>query len=467
MKKVLIITILILSVLILSSCEFVDSKIINETHKPSLHSSPINGTWVLREIISSDSRYSFEEGDKFYFNIDFFATSDKIYLNPDFEIINVNWDRYLRGVTESTNLAKLLSSDKVNVVEIKKDGLIIAEAIPVNSDEIILNISNELVIIQRETDTITSEEKNELKMFYSEREKVFRSGDSWALALGIRTLIEDPKGALPKYDYNTMLFRFSDKGLRVDNLDGIVINNDSALDVYDVDRINTESGSFDRVLLNGNELSIIDHDELRQSNIFRLNYVSQRYATIEYIYPEKGKLNTLSTYTTMTRGGLNQLKIDDIVSYSTERVMDAITKSNSETTYSQAIYNIGMSRDSGLTVLKGRVVSRVEEERFNSDYILSTSFSYVNDLGTRRVNFQEIKSAFPDVIDVFSTPIENQYILITKMGIDIYKIDRLSREYESTYSIGFGTNTAVISNSWFNQGELDNLDKGFMSLRGK
>jgi hypothetical protein len=467
MKKVFIFIFLILMVINLTSCEFVDSEIINETHKPDLHASPINGIWSLTKIVDSDSRYSFEEGDKFYFNIDFFATTDKIYLNPDFEIVNVNWQSYLREIDESLDISYLFSSEKINVVEIKKDGLVIAECIPLNNNEILLNISNELIIIKRETDVLSNEEKNELKMFYSEREKVFRSGNSWALALGIRNVIEDSGSVIPRYDYSTIFLRFSDKGIRVDNLDGIVINNESILDVYDSVRISNEGGSFDRVLLNGEELPISDHDGMKQSNNFRLNYVSSRYATIEYLYPDKSRLNTLSTYTTLSRGGLNQLKIDDIVNYSTERVMDAIRKSNSETTFGQAIYNIGMTKDSGLTVLKGRVVSSTEGERFNSDYILSSSFSYVNNQPQRRVNFQELKTVFPDLIDAFSTPIENQYVLITKTGVDIYKLDRITREYERLYTKNFIGNSQVISNSWFNEVELVDLEKALIGLRVK
>ncbi|NLD18245.1 MAG: hypothetical protein GX666_11795 [Tissierellia bacterium] len=467
MKRFFLVLFLVLLVANLTSCEFVDSKIINETHKPDLHASPINGIWNLEEIVDSDSRYSFEKGDKFYFNIDFFATTDKIYLNPDFEIINVNWKSYLREIDEEVDISNFFISEKVNVVEIKKDGLVIAEAIPLNNNELLLNISNELVILKRETDVLTNEEKNELKMFYSEREKVFRSGDSWALALGVRNLIEDNGSNIPKYDYNTILLRFSNKGLRVDNLDGIVINNDSMLDIYDSVRISSESGSFDRITLNGKELGIFDHDGLRQSNIFRLNYISPRYATIEYIYPDKSRLNTLSTYTTLSKGGLNQLKIDNIVNYSTERVMDAITKSNSETTFSQAVYNIGMTKDSGLTVLKGRVVSSAEGEKFNSDYILSSSFSYVNNQPQRRVNFQELKATFPDIVDALPAPVENQYILITKTGIDIYKLDRITREYEKLYTKNFNTNTSIISNSWFNEVELVDLEKALMNLRVK
>ncbi|MFB0971749.1 MAG: hypothetical protein QMB54_02080, partial [Neofamilia sp.] len=232
-------------------------------------------------------------------------------------------------------------------------------------------------------------------------------------------------------------------------------------------RISSESGSFDRITLNGKELGIFDHDGLRQSNIFRLNYISPRYATIEYIYPDKSRLNTLSTYTTLSKGGLNQLKIDNIVNYSTERVMDAITKSNSETTFSQAVYNIGMTKDSGLTVLKGRVVSSAEGEKFNSDYILSSSFSYVNNQPQRRVNFQELKATFPDIVDALPAPVENQYILITKTGIDIYKLDRITREYEKLYTKNFNTNTSIISNSWFNEVELVDLEKALMNLRVK
>ena len=126
-----------------------------------------------------------------------------------------------------------------------------------------------------------------------------------------------------------------------------------------------------------------------------------------------------------------------------------------------------MTKDSGLTVLKGRVVSSAEGEKFNSDYILSSSFSYVNNQPQRRVNFQELKATFPDIVDALPAPVENQYILITKTGIDIYKLDRITREYEKLYTKNFNTNTSIISNSWFNEVELVDLEKALMNLRVK
>lgn len=467
MKKSKLPGLILIMIFLLTSCEIVDPKIMNETHRPELNTAPINGTWILKKVIYSDSRYSLEEGEEFHFNIEFFATNDKIYLNPDFEIINIESDRYLREIIGTADPLEIEINEKINVVEIKKDGLVIAEATFLNRDQLLLHINNKLIILERESDFLSSEEKNEIKTYYLEREKVFKSGDSWGLALGVRSQLEKDDYPVPAYEYSTILMRFSDKGLIIDNLDGIIVNNDSLLDVYSIIRVKEKDRVFDKIILNNKELKIIDYDKLGQSDTFRLNYLSNRYATLEYLYPEKDKLNTLSTYTTLTGGGLNQLRIGDIVNYSTERVMDAITKANSETTFGEAVYNIGLTRDSGLTVLKGRVVSRIEEERFNSDYILSSNFGYINERNQRRVNYQEIRSAFPEVVDVYATPIDNQYIIITKEAIELAKLDRQNRYFRIVYSRKFEPNATIVSSSWFSQGELELMEKSLLDLRSK
>lgn len=450
--------IIILLVLILTSCNFSDAKSLNETYKPTLKAAPINGIWEITELVRSESRYSFPEGEKFYFDVELFATSSKIYLNPNFEIIKVDWERYISEYEAIEELGKFFDEEQVTVIEIKKEGLIVAELIPLNDDEMLINISNQTLLLNRKTDIISEEEKAEIKLYYSEQEKVYKAGDSWGLALGIRSTINIPESETIDYDYNTLLFRYSNRGLRVDVLDGILINNDGKFDIYDVGEIQEGDLSVDRIYLNDEIIPILDHDEKYQSPYYRINYLSSQYATLEYLFPGKKDLNKLSTYSTDTKDGLIQLKIDDIVSYNNDRVLDAINNANSEVRFSDAVYNIGFYRENGLTVLKGRVISSADGKLFNKDYIISSSL-YTSDFkSSRRVNYGEYKSTFPNMIDALSTPIDNQLIVINDDSIDIFKVNKSFRDFERIYLRKLDKDDLVISHSWFNQKDLNNLE---------
>lgn len=457
-RNLKILSITILLVLILTSCNFSDTKSLNETYKPTLKAVPINGIWEITEVVRSESRYSFPKGEKFYFDMELFATSSKIYLNPNFEIIKVDWERYLSEYDVIEDLAKFFDEDQITVIEIKKEGLIVAELIPLNDDEMLVNISNQTLFLERKTDIITEAEKSEIKLYYSEREKVYKAGDSWGLALGIRSRINIPDSETIDYDYNTLLFRYSKRGLRVDVLDGILINNDGKFDFYDVGEINEDNFNVNRIYLNDDLIPILDHDENYQSPHYRINYLSPQYLTLEYLFPGKKDLNKLSTYSTDTKDGLVQLKIDDIVSYNNDRVLDAISNANSEVRFSDAVYNIGFNRENGLTVLKGRVISSADGKLFNKDYIISSSLYSSDFKSSRRVNYGEYKSIFPDMIDALSTPIENQLIVINKDSIDIYTVNKNLRDFVRIYRRDLERDNLVISHSWFNQRDLNNLE---------
>lgn len=457
-KKKSLIFLILAFVLLLTSCNFSEAKALNETYKPKLKAAPINGEWKTKELVRSESRFTYPEGEKFYFDMELFATSKRIYLNPNFEIIKVDWERYISELETIEDLEKYFDDEEITVIEIKKEGMIVAEVIPLSGREILINISNQILLLERVSDKLSEQEKSEIKLYYSEQEKVYKAGDSWGLALGIRSEVDDGLEGMVNYEYHTILFRYSSRGLRVDTLDGILVNNDGQFDIYDIKENENEENGINRVYLNGDFLPIIDHDENLQSTNFRFNYLSNQYATIEYLYPGRNDMNKLSTYSTNTKDGLIQLKIDDIVSFSNDRVLDAINSANSEVRFADAVYNIGFTRENGLTVLKGRVVSSAGDRLFNNDYIISSNFTPNDFQNQRRINFGEIKKAFPEVLDILSTPVEDQVIILTQEGASFYKLEKNRKDFERIYKKNLDKNSTVISHSWFNQGELNDLE---------
>lgn len=448
MKQTIVLILILMT--LLTSCNTLNLDMINETYKPELNASPINGTWEVSNIIISESRDSYNIGDEFHFNVEFFATGDRIYLNPEFEIIKANWNRFISNKRSRDVLEDLIKQEEVNIIEIVKDRAIIAEIIPISSDTLFIEINNEFLEIKKTKESFNSAEINELKESFADNEKITDKTDSWTLGIGISRNLSSTdieKG----YDYTTVLMDYKDNSFKTIELDGIVINDSTGVDIYDVERTAFEENLKDQIKINGNNLSILDREESTSSNLFRITYFSENYATLEYIHPNS--LNTLSTYSTNTIGGLNQLRIDEIVDYSYDRVIDAINSSNTDATFAQTVFNIGIGRENGYTVVKGRVPT-ANGESYNKDFVISSNFSYLS-FTQDRLDFHNLRSVFPDLVDGYKTPIENQVIIITKDSIEVYNVDRTFRNYERIYNYEIGPDTNIVSLSWIEDIDLD------------
>lgn len=461
MKKRLLL--IFCSLLFLTSCNVFDYSLMNETYKPNLMASPINGVWKVSESIISEARTAYEEEDRFYFNVDFFASEDKIYLSPEYEIIKVNWDRYISSSRHKENVEDLISNDEVNLLEIKKDGIIIAEVIPVSNDTVLLIINNELVKLVKEKDNFTEAEKNQIRLSYLEEQKVFDSENNWNVAIGLR-YSRHAEDSFPNYEYKTELITNSDSIIRDRELEGLFINNGTDLDVYKIFRDEINGQLQDTIYLNDNPLQVINRPENKKSNMFRINYLSNNYATLEYIHQDS--LNILNTYSSNTKEGFQQLRMEDMVDFSYDRIMDVINSSNTNTTFAQTVYNIGITRENGFTVLKGRVPTLSGDELYNRDFIISSNFSYVENIN-QILNFEYLNEVFPNAVDIYPTNMEDQIIVINKNSIQIINIDRSNRSFKKIFEKAINPNTTVVSVSFISDIQLEDFDQEIISRRAK
>lgn len=451
MKKKLFIIILL--IMFLSACELIDTESMTETNSPSLLSSPINGVWEVSNIIKSDNRFSYKLKDQFIFNIDLVASDDNLYLSPEYEVHYVSWRRYLEEKERWIDVAELLQKEYVNMIQIRSDDQIVAEIVPISDNLAIGIMNNQMIELRRIKETISKDEKNDIILKFSEKEKQNKSDNTWGFALGLKEFKYDAVNNLPKYDYYTLLFYYSPMGLKVESLDGILINYKGQLDHYKVERETEGSFIKDRIYLNGTERPILDHDKNFQSNIFTINYLSSNYLTLEYYQGYKNTLNTLSTYSSKTKKGFAQLKSDDLISFSSDKILETLNKTGSDLAFEDAIYNIGITRENGIAVLKGRLITEKEKEPLVRDYLLSTSFMDPRVDKSKLDYFEELKRTFPNIIDFYLTPNQSHVIIIRGDNISIYKAEG----NKLIYSQDINPNNKTISGSSIGATEMESI----------
>lgn len=457
MKKLIILTLVFL-MLTLSSCGVIDTSVIMETKSPHLNASPVNGIWETSELIKNESRLPFEKGDRFYFNVDFIATEEEVYLSPEFEILTINWSSFQNERLSGQAFSEIANLDKVNLIHINANNQSLAEIILLSSDEMLIYINNQFLKLKRIQANITADEKNQIIKEYSVNNQIAKEDDIWGVLFGYKEYVYDEANNLPNYLYKTALIKYVNGDISIKNLDGVVLNNNGRIDKYTIIR-NTEGASpLDELYLNNRKLNITDHNQNIQSRIFGLNYISNNYTTLEYYYSEANKLSTLSTYNTNFVDGISQLKSDDIIPFSSDRIVENITRSNSDSTLHDAIYNIGIFRENGLYVLKSRVVSYSNNTKFNRDITLSSNFTNANSRMNNLISFQAIKNVIPTMTDIYISPDGDYALVINQDKIELYPVDGLSSGSIIATPTSLPRNSTIVSASWVTNAELQLID---------
>ncbi|MDO5028016.1 MAG: hypothetical protein Q4E36_02010 [Bacillota bacterium] len=458
MKKFFKILIVFSLMIFLTSCQSENYEDINRTYTPSLEVAPVNGSWEFVKNLDDSQPSTYKSGDLFHLAIELFATKDNIYLNPDFEILKVDVDKYLYSRNISQSVKSVLSSKEIFVIKILKEDQLIGELIALEKDRMILNIDNNLIEIKRLTNRLSKEEMEELKVEYSEKEKVYQGSNNWALALGLRiqnqvtNKIQNPSA---NTSYSSLVFSLNGDKLSAKFVDGLLVKRGNSLESYNVKRKDQEGQVKDLIVLDDKELPIINAKEKTRENFFRIVFLSDKYLSLEYIGPGQS-LNTLATYSTNSKLGLNQLKIDDITDYSYDRVLDSIMALGSNISFNESIYNIAFGRENGFTVLKGRIPYIANGEKLNRDYIVSSRFTYV-DQTYPSLDLTNLASVFPDLEDAIATPSNDYVIILFKNSFQLYKIDQASRRYEKVLEKKIDSAYSLVSTTWLEEKDLDFL----------
>ena len=461
MKRIKLLTIILFTIF-LTSCSLFDYSQVNNSVKPELLSSPINGQWEVEEILNSAGRHKFEISEKFYFDIDLFANEKEIFLSPNYEVSKIKWihaKQKFEGI-ESLNYQNIENDRIFSSIEISTGGYTICDLLILNRNEIIVSVNGQTLRLLRKTDRLSKEEKNELRLKYSETEKVYLSSDNWVVGIGLR-LSKLTENEPNNYDYITLILKNQSGKMDAVPRRDLYISNGNSIDRYNVRTEIIDEQIVDKIYRNDIPVEFSYSNSLNNSNRFRINFLSEEYITVENI--NNGELNTLSTFRNDGTETLKQLSVDDIVDNGSNLVFENINQSNKDVNYLDSIYNIGIYRDNAYHVLKGRIPILSIDGLINKDYTIKRNFNYELQ-GRNRFDLTKLKQAYPDLVDDFYEPSVKYTIAIIKDSLIVFTRLEGSQSLDKVYEYRFGDeikNNGVyhISNSWINQNELEQMER--------
>lgn len=449
MRKTRYLVLFLAVISILTGCSAFDSHIISQTNRPELLYSPIEGKWEVSEIIDSKSRFTYDEGDEFVFDIDIFATPREVYLKPEYEVQFVTKEEGLGGSFKNMGVKE----EGSHVIRLLRRGRPTINILKENETEAILIVSDQVVRIKQIEESISDKEKLKITEEFSLKRQT-GTGLPWAVALGIRDYVQDPNTNRAKSEYYSIILAFDGKDYKLYNEDGLLISEGTNLDHYEIKREKSEDRYVDNIYLNGAKRDILDEiSEDRQADLFTVNYLSENYISLDYLKENK-EPNTTSVYSTRNAEGLIQLKSDDIIRFSSDKIYDRAINTQTDMRLSNLVYNIGIYRENGIIILEGRIPVLLDGEILNREFAISGDFDIYQDKENKFQLSRRLRDKFPDMLDFYSTGDDDKFIIINEKDIVVYDI---SGSRIVPIDISLTESMKVVSGSLFQNQSLEKL----------
>lgn len=448
---------LILSLMLLSSCGY-DESSLTQTHRPSLNQAPIEGVWKIDNVIASQSRFGLYEGARMYFDVDLFVLNNDTYTNPSYEVQRLSWSE-IKGNSNVYSQVRDFDDDSIHhLIRISNRSQVLAEIVPIDEENALLATSNQVFEIKLINEKLTEDEKNSLVQATTSSSRIYTQGSPWAIVIGTRDQ-EDSESEFLENTYKSIVIYHESGEYKIEKLDGIIIKEKDSIDHYEIKREDLGDGLKDHIYLNGDLRPIVDVNGQRQADFFNVDYISNDYMSLEYL---KEDANTLSTYSTRTKGGFTQLNSDDIIDFSSGRIYEFSRNINNVTPMSQATYNIGFDRENGLSILKSRLTTEVDDILVNRDFALSGDFS-VNEARESKYNLdRRLRTDNPNMKDFYQSPDADKVLVVTDTDLILYDLAEIQNR--QTYLTELRDNTTIVSFASFADYELDQL-KNFTNSR--
>ncbi len=456
MRRYLFISILVLIILFLTSCNVVNMEISDTIIAPKNESLPISGKWIIEDYKSSTEGEGEETiksylGKEALFHEDLVALGEEYCEEPIFKIKNVNtWDYLLYQYKTSPDFLNI-DKDKIQIVSIMSKDQFFYEFIKESDDRIIVNIDGVFFYLKQISPIVEDEDIAEY--FYQEK-AMFRAESltdsqsiNSSILIGLKSLnLEESRENEEKWDYRTIMIRSDNKEIvGIYEMEDIFLPRKTGFWKVEVHREKGQDLVKDDILayplkktkdiekkgiIKENKKEVKSQD----NSLKNILYVGNDYISIEKVnYLNKGE-RLLEFYLIDNINKGNPIKISDVageagrISFLDEGNKVILSEDNqyrySSIDLSPHEESFGLFRRNGHWIYKGRINflrdGNYSYKNFNIKAIPSKEVVHYDELC---IPWNAIKSKVPEAIDAFTSPVEDIIIIVTHNSMVIYPID--------------------------------------------
>lgn len=486
MKKLIFILIIILP-LILSACTISDSNIQDKIASPNNNTTPIEGKWVIEEkVITSeeelvDDSDVAEEVDNYIgrevlFNKEAIVVADDHANNPTFKLKNVNTNDYLLFKYKVNPVSLDIQSDTIQVITSLKDNQVFYEFVKYNDDNLLIFIDDYFYKMKKIVDEVSLEEVNRYINIESNMMRTFDTIEvedlNTGVLLGIKVPIYDEGNEIPDWQYKTIWIRSENRNIIKYELDNLLVPRKNGFWIVGVNR-NKANASINDKIVAIPQFSKMDMKEVakeleiavdklrnepvvfmanRPSVLKNILFVGNDYISIEKTEVDNKNKMALEVYALDNIEDEKPMKLSDIVGEDGKLLFDEGSKNIQSLGENTVLYesNVGLTRNNGYWILKGRVNYRQNEEELYKDFnIKAIPPKMMVSYDELEIPWDIVSSRFPRALDVFSSPNGEFIIVVTNTELQIYPTDNGEiTSQEPISSIEIANNASIIMSEW-------------------
>ncbi len=480
MKKVILIFILLLSIVLLTSCNIDDGPAAERIKAPEINSSPISGKWVIslnmneKPSEDKDLKPDLHLNKEALFHKDSVVIGEEYSTEPSFKMKIVNAYDYLLYKYKITPNSLGIEEDTISVITILNENQYFYEFIKYGEEELLVKIEDSFYKLTKLVDEVSLEEinryidveKNTIRALNIAEVNELQSG----ILLGIKTPTYDEKGKLADWKYKTIWINsLNNKIVGAYELEDLLVPRKNGFWMVRVNRnynglIQDEISAIplfklsDSTIIEGDDVSMFltsppyRKEELGSVAILNnILFVGNDYLSIEKINKFNQEKKTLEVYSLDNIAEKIPINLSDLIGEDGKRIftegaqsavpIDSQIKLNEE--------NVGIIRKSGYWTIKGRVNFVQNEEELYKDFnIKAIPPKEMINYDSHTISWNELKMNIPETIDAFSSPNNDIIIISTHSHLLIYNVFDGNLNTSPVGKIKLPENSSIIMSEW-------------------
>ena len=481
MKKIILICILLLSLILMSSCNINDGPAADRIMAPENQTSPINGKWIVSSNLQNldseevDLKEDIQLNKEVLFHKEAVVIGDEYSTEPSFKFKTVNASDYLLYKYKTTPNNLGIKDSTINVITILNENQYFYEFIKYGNDELLVNIEDNFYKLSKLVDEVSLDEinryigveKNTVRALNIEEVDESKSG----LLLGIKIPTYDEKGKLADWDYKTIWINsLNNKVASVYELDDLLVPRKNGFWKVNVNR-NYNGLIQDEItatplfklpessaIIDGNEMDLFlsnrPYGKEDQDIVAVLNnilFVGNDYISIEKIDKFKQEKKTLEVYAMDNIDEKRPINLSDLIGDDGKRLFtegaQGVVSIDTQTNLNEG--NVGIVRKSGYWTIKGRVNYVQNNEELYKDFnIKAIPPKEMINYDAHIVSWNELKMSIPETIDAFTSPNNDIIVVSTHSHLLVYNIIDGTLINKPLAKIKLPENASIIMSEW-------------------
>ncbi len=472
MKKIKIILIILL-MLVLSSCELVELESQQIVKAPANNKPPLSGKWEVVKVIEGPHKRQPMEDSQDVSNLEGLFSKEAVIvgedyvLDPSYKTRDIDINEYLFYNYKIDTDYLDISDEDIHILTITGEDGYFHEFIKYDEDKLIFFHNEKFIFLERRLEEVTGEE---VKRYIDIEKRLNISNNiessytlNTGLLLGIKTKILDEETELDKWEYKTIWIRSSNREIgSIYETDGILLPRKKGFWDIDIERRIDGNSINDTITSKVRDIVVEEEGEKRtssrslmasnkeereyQSFLKHILYIGNDYISLEEINPTTN-VKSLRVYPIDYMEEQNPTMISSLIDVedfylSGKTELNAAREKLDERSF-------GIERKNGHWMLKGRLNYIEDKDQLYKDFkIKSIPPREIVQYDELILPWTLIKSNFPDAVNAFTSPNEDIIIIVRDKSIDIYPIRDSDIVNEKLASIKIENNQKIIMAEW-------------------